>query len=72
MSMDNLVSQIDVEINRLQQVRALLSGVESGSPKAKGSADKPRRKKRKLSPEGRARIVAALKKRWAAQKKAAK
>jgi hypothetical protein len=29
-------------------------------------------KKRNLSPEGRARIAAAVKARWAAQKKAAK
>jgi hypothetical protein len=30
------------------------------------------KKKRNLSPEGRARIVEATKRRWAAQKKAAK
>jgi hypothetical protein len=31
----------------------------------------PQKKKRVLSPEGRARIAAAAKKRWAARKKAA-
>jgi hypothetical protein len=31
-----------------------------------------RRKKRNLTPEGRQRIAEAVKKRWAAQKKAAK
>ena len=33
--------------------------------------DKPARKKRHISPEGRRRIAEAQKKRWAAQKKAA-
>jgi hypothetical protein len=35
------------------------------------AAAKPAKKKRNLSPEGRKRIVAAMKRRWAAKKKAA-
>ena len=34
------------------------------------AAAKPAKKKRNLSPEGRKRIADAVKKRWAAQKKA--
>jgi hypothetical protein len=42
--------------------------VVASSPKAS-----PRKKKKRvISPEGRARISEAVKKRWAAQKKAAK
>jgi hypothetical protein len=36
------------------------------------TATPKRKKKRNLSPEGRARIAEAAKKRWAAQKKIAK
>ena len=39
---------------------------------AEAAADKPVKKKRNLSPEGRARIAAAAKARWATQKKSAK
>jgi hypothetical protein len=38
----------------------------------KAAAAKPAKKKRTLSPEARARMAAAAKARWAAQKKAAK
>jgi hypothetical protein len=59
----NLTTIIDAEISRLQQVRNLLAGTNStGTPK----------RKRKLSAEGRARISAAMKKRWAQKKRAAK
>jgi hypothetical protein len=62
----HLISEIDSEISRLQQVRALLSGRDSTiQPKLA-------RKKRTLSPEARARIAAAQKRRWAKQKSAAK
>jgi hypothetical protein len=76
---DGILSLIDVEINNLQQARALLSGE---SPKKK--AGRPRlvatptptlvtkfaKKKRSLSSEGRARISEAMKARWAKRKKA--
>jgi hypothetical protein len=61
-----LVTEIDSEIARLQQARALLAGVGSATP-----AKAPRRK-RTLSAEARARIAAAQKRRWAKQKGAAK
>jgi len=61
-----LVSEIDSEIARLQQARTILAGVDSAThAKSPG-------KKRTLSPEARARIAAAQKRRWAKQKAAAK
>jgi hypothetical protein len=73
MSIPEILTQIDAEIASLQQARALLAGA---TPKKKpgrpvGSVVK-KKKKRNLTPEGRARIAAALKARWARQKKAAK
>lgn len=70
MAIESILNEIDAEIARLQEVKKLLSsaGVESGK---KSSAAK-KRSKRKLSPEARARIAAAQRKRWAAVKKSAK
>jgi hypothetical protein len=50
---------------RMAEIKAQLSGASSPA-KAAG----PAKKKRRLSPEGRARIIAATKKRWAAVRKA--
>jgi hypothetical protein len=67
--MDNksMVTAIDDEIARLKQVRSLLGG--GGFP---GPFKAKKRAKRFMSTEARARIAAAQRKRWAAQKKAAK
>ena len=53
------IAAIDAEIARLQQARKLLAGDTA----TQGG-------KRTLSAAGRARISAAMKKRWAAAKKA--
>ncbi len=45
--------------------------IDGGAPIAAAAKTKPARKKRRLSPEGRARIIAATKKRWAAARRAA-
>jgi len=81
MGVSEILASIDHEIGQLQQARALLSG--SAVPVAKKKVGRPRKvaaavipaafkpakkKKRKLSPEGRKRIADAVKKRWAAQK----
>jgi hypothetical protein len=72
MEMKQILTELDAEIARLQQAKALLAGETvkrgPGRPKAAPAPTK----KRKMSPEGRARIVAAVKARWAKQKKAAK
>jgi hypothetical protein len=84
MALSDIMASIDREIAQLQQARALLSGAVA--PVAKKKAGRPRKvdakaapavaktatkRKRNLSPEGRKRIAEAVKRRWAAQKKAA-
>jgi len=76
MAIDSIVAQIDAEIARLTQVRALLAttgklATKLTAVKTKGAAGKTR-KKRVLSPEARKRIADAQRKRWAAQKAKAK
>ncbi len=80
MDFHRLVQEIDSEISRLQQARALLIGAPikrgPGRPKAAAThkaaasaASKPAKRKRRLSPEGRKRIADAMRKRWAERKK---
>ncbi len=80
MDFNRVVNEIDAEISRLQQARALLTGESSkrgpGRPKAAKSSQKPTvtaakgtKRKRRLSPEGRKRIADAMRKRWAERKK---
>ncbi|HUB00387.1 MAG TPA: hypothetical protein VMA34_18790 [Terracidiphilus sp.] len=77
MGIADILASVDREIALLQQARALLSGVAAparkpGRPKkAAVVTPRPAKKKRRLSPEGRKRIAEAVKRRWAAQKKAA-
>ena len=75
MGVSEILIQIDREIAQLQQARALLGGAVSTSKKGKAvavpAAKKTVKKKRNLTPEGRKRIAEAVKRRWAAQKKAA-
>lgn len=76
MSVESILAEIDAEIEKLRQVRSLLS--KSGSidaliAKPKGrKATAKKAAKRVLSPEARARIAAAQKRRWAAAKKSSK
>jgi hypothetical protein len=78
MAIDSVIAQIDSEIERLTQVRALLAGsgkvtVATHIGKAKKAAVKVQpRKKRILSAEARKRIADAQRKRWAAQKSKSK
>jgi hypothetical protein len=81
MEVSRIIAEIDAQISKLQQARALLSGTSStvtrtGPGRPKGSKNAaaavpattaPR--KRKLSPEGRKRIADAMKKRWAERRK---
>jgi len=70
MAIESIIAQIDSEIARLTQVRALLTGMgTTGSSRSKTpkALAKPR-KKRVLSAEARKRIADAQRKRWAAQK----
>jgi hypothetical protein len=64
----NLETQRTHIDDQISTVRAMLDG-GSRSPKPNG---RRRRKKYRMSAEGRARIIAATRKRWAAVKKAAR
>lgn len=77
MTTEEILQHIDAEISRLTAARDLVAGTTltkvSRSPRKSGlAALKPRaiRAKRVISPEGRARIAAAQKLRWAKQKRA--
>jgi len=72
MNETTIITFIDAELFKLQQARALLSGIKPGQHVTKPSTSPAPRAKRTMSAEGRARIAAAQRKRWAAQKKAAK
>lgn len=72
MSTDSILAQIDVEISRLKQVRALLANAGkvtavSATAKARKAPVKAR-KQRSLSADARKRIADAQRRRWAAQK----
>jgi len=78
-----IIAEIDAQISKLQQARALLAGTTElatkgpGRPRGrkaavKAAAPAPKKatvRKRKLSPEGRKRIADAMKKRWAERRK---
>jgi hypothetical protein len=78
---NQIIHVIDAEIARLQQAKALLLGGNSvahksrvgrppASPAPAAHAPKAsKRKKRRLSAEGRKRIADAMKKRWAERRK---
>jgi hypothetical protein len=77
MTIEEILLHIDAEISRLTAARDLVAGTVvskvARSPRKSGLAvPKPRaqRAKRVISPEGRARIAAAQKLRWAKQKRA--
>ena len=77
MAIENILAQIDSEIARLTQARALLATLgsaptTSGRKAAKTSAKAKTRKKRVLSADARKRIADAQRKRWAAVRAKAK
>ncbi len=79
--MNGIIEAIDKEIATLKEARALLSNIPDvekvikrrGRPpgSVKKAATESAKPKRILSPEAKAKIAAAQKKRWAAAKKAA-
>ena len=69
MNTDQILQEIDLEIQRLREVKALLVGAPARKTVAKPST-KPGR--RTISAAGRARIAAAQKARWAKTKRAGK
>jgi hypothetical protein len=83
MNTEIIIEQIDVEIRKLQEARALLNGTEVEKPVARGPG-RPKKSaiserilsvkpaRRKMTAEGKARVAAAQKARWAKARKAAK
>jgi hypothetical protein len=74
MDTTEIIQSIEKEIARLEQAKALLKGDTTASAKSRRSLNykpsttaKPQR--RKISAEGRARIAAAQKARWAKTKR---
>jgi hypothetical protein len=81
MNTEEIIEQIDAEISKLQQAKGLLLDTDSpikrspARPKKRATAARilaVKPAKHGLSPEGRARLVAALKARWAKARKAKK
>jgi hypothetical protein len=74
MEVSRIIAEIDSQIAKLQQARALLSGTTTtgrGPGRPKGSVSAKPRRKHKLSAEGRRRISESQKRRWAERRKAA-
>lgn len=80
MNTNEIIRALDAEISRLQQLRSAVAGLgatekRAGAPekkrpgRPKGSTNKPSPpispKRGRMSPEGRARIAAAQRERWA-------
>ena len=78
MEVQQIVAELNREIARLKEARALLAGEAPGAARrgrpAKKAAVRVRKggMQRRLTPEGRKRISEALKRRWAARRKAQK
>lgn len=75
MEVKQIVAELEQQIARLKEARALLAGGgaiprKRGRPPGKANVASRSRKGR-LSPEGRKRISEALKRRWALRRKAA-
>jgi len=82
-----IIAEIDSQIAKLQQARSLLTessaAVRTGPGRPRGSKNTaakavatkavaaPKKRKRRLSAEGRKRIADAMKKRWAERRKQA-
>lgn len=78
MQVSKIIAEIDAQILKLQQARALLADASqpahAGRGRPKGSknavtAVSSTRRKRNLTPEGRKRIAEAMKRRWAERRK---
>ena len=72
MTRSEMIAAIDDEIKRLEKVRTLLRDKKDLAPRYEraltSDARPAKRAKRKMSAEGRRRIIEAQKRRWAKQK----
>ncbi len=67
----DVIEKLEQQHSAIVRALAALRGMEGSVPESPVAAA-PARKKRGMTPEGRQRLIAALKRRWAAKKKAAK
>ena len=77
MKIQDIVVEIDAEISRLQQVKALLAGTSTTEKRKPSrptntSLSRKAKTKRTLSADAREKIAAAQRARWAKYRKAAK
>lgn len=75
MDTNRIIADIDTEISKLQQARALLSSTATKKGPGRPKSNEPKvtkPKKGRISAKGRAAISAAMKARWAKTKKTAK
>jgi hypothetical protein len=76
MTRTEMIAALDEEIERLEKVRGLLQDTKDLAPKyeralARSGAKAAKRSARRMTPEGRRRIIEAQKRRWAKQREAA-
>jgi hypothetical protein len=64
-----IVVELDKEIARLREARALLAGVPASGRASSAKRASAKARKRTMTAEGRRRIAEAMKKRWAERKK---
>jgi hypothetical protein len=70
---NEILASVESEISILKQARALLAGTSNGTGHGTSRVGRPAKKRKfTMSAEGRARIAAAQRKRWAKQKRAKK
>jgi hypothetical protein len=68
MDTNQIIEAIDAEITRLEEAKRLLDSARAAGRRTESAKKVP--EKRTMSAEGRARIAAAQKARWAKQKRA--
>jgi hypothetical protein len=69
---DSLIAQLDQQRAAINKALTALRDVDGTAPAETKPAEAPAARKGGMTPEGKLRLVAALKKRWAAKKRAAK
>jgi len=71
---DSIIAQLEQQKAAIDKALAALRDVNgTGAPaETEAASETPATRKSGMSPEGKQRLVAALKKRWAAKKRAAK
>jgi hypothetical protein len=67
----SIITQLEQQKAAIDKALAALHGLDGNVPAQAASASTPAKRKGGMSPEGKRRLIAALKKRWAAKRAAA-